>query len=80
MSEIYLYHHLGLGDHISCHGIVRYYCEKYNKVKIFIQTVLKNNKNVDLNELVSAIINVDPTIEQNMIQEILSQLGVTYPK
>jgi len=54
--------------------------EKYNKVKIFIQTVLTNNKNVDLKELVSAIINVDPTIDQNMIQQILSQLGVTYPK
>ena len=49
--------------------------EKYNKVKIFIQTVLTNNKNVDLNELISAIISVDPTIDKNMIQQILSQLG-----
>jgi hypothetical protein len=54
--------------------------EKYNKVKTFIQTILTNNKNVDLKELVSAIINVDPTIEQNMIEQILSQLGITYPK
>jgi len=54
--------------------------EKYNKVKIFIQTVLTNNKNVDLKELISAIISVDPTIEQNMIEQILSQLGITYSK
>ena len=29
--------------------------EKYNKVKIFIQTVLTNNKNVDLKELIWAL-------------------------
>lgn len=31
MKKIYIYHHLGLGDHISCNGIVR--------------TILKKNKN-----------------------------------
>ncbi len=35
MSNILLYHHLGLGDHIICHGIVREYCKKYEKVAIF---------------------------------------------
>lgn len=35
MSSILLYHHLGLGDHIMCHGIVREYCKKYEKVAIF---------------------------------------------
>jgi hypothetical protein len=44
MKEIYLYHHLGLGDHISCHGIVRYYCEKYEKVNLFVKE--HNYKNV----------------------------------
>jgi hypothetical protein len=37
MSELYIYHHLGLGDHISCHGIVRYYCKLYDIVKIFVK-------------------------------------------
>ena len=23
MSDIYIYHHLGLGDHINCNGLVR---------------------------------------------------------
>lgn len=27
---MYIYHHLGLGDHIICHGIVRSVCEKLN--------------------------------------------------
>jgi len=49
--------------------------EKYNKVKLFIQTILTNNKNVDLKELVSAIINVDPSIDPNMIQQILLELS-----
>lgn len=35
MSSILLYHHLGLGDHFMCHGIVREYCKKYEKVAIF---------------------------------------------
>lgn len=35
MSSILLYHHLGLGDHIMCHGIVREYCKKYDRVGIF---------------------------------------------
>lgn len=35
MSSVLLYHHLGLGDHIMCHGIVREYCKNYDEVTIF---------------------------------------------
>lgn len=35
MSNILIYHHLGLGDHFMCHGIVREYCKKYSKVGLF---------------------------------------------
>ncbi|MEI6346114.1 MAG: hypothetical protein WCO79_02685 [bacterium] len=35
MSSILIYHHLGLGDHIMCHGIVREYCKRYDRVTIF---------------------------------------------
>ncbi|PCI30376.1 hypothetical protein COB55_00205 [Candidatus Wolfebacteria bacterium] len=35
MSTVILCHHLGLGDHVMCHGIVREYCKKYSKVLIF---------------------------------------------
>lgn len=35
MSSVLLYHHLGLGDHIMCHGIVREYCKKYERVAVF---------------------------------------------
>ena len=30
-----LLHHFGLGDHFMCHGIVREYCKKYEKVALF---------------------------------------------
>lgn len=42
-NELYLYHHLGLGDHISCHGIVRTYCEMYDKVYLFVKPKYYNN-------------------------------------
>jgi hypothetical protein len=31
----YIYHHLGLGDHIICNGIVMHYLEQYGEVTIF---------------------------------------------
>jgi hypothetical protein len=31
----YIYHHLGLGDHIICNGIVRHYRETYGEVTVF---------------------------------------------
>ena len=37
-DQVYIYHHLGLGDHFHCNGVVRFLCkEKYNKsnVKLF---------------------------------------------
>ncbi len=34
MSSLLIYHHLGLGDHIMCHGIVREYSKKYEKVSL----------------------------------------------
>jgi hypothetical protein len=44
MNELYIYHHLGLGDHISCHGIVRHFCEIKDKVFLFVKE--NNYKNV----------------------------------
>ena len=37
MSEIYIYHHLGLGDHIICNAIVRNYANKYDKIYLFVK-------------------------------------------
>lgn len=32
-----IYHHLGLGDHIICNAIVRYFYEKYGMLSLFVK-------------------------------------------
>jgi len=44
MGELYIYHHLGLGDHILCNAIVRNYAKQYNKIYLFVKA--HNYKNV----------------------------------
>jgi hypothetical protein len=52
----YIYHHLGLGDHIICNGIVRYYSELYDKVSVFckphnyesVKYMYRDDKNIDI--------------------------------
>lgn len=41
----YIYHHLGLGDHIICNGLVRYYREIYSIITVFCKP--HNFANVD---------------------------------
>jgi len=43
-KTIYIYHHLGLGDHIMLNGFVRHFCELYDKVWLFAKPT--NYKNV----------------------------------
>lgn len=31
----YIYHHLGLGDHIICNGLVRFFYQTHNQLKLF---------------------------------------------
>ena len=35
-NEIYIYHHLGLGDHLDCNGMVRTYVDKYGYDKAHV--------------------------------------------
>jgi len=42
-NEIYIWHHLGLGDHITCNAIVRNYAKKYDKVYLFVKTKYLDN-------------------------------------
>tara|TARA_X000000368_G_scaffold41010_2_gene29704 strand:- start:81 stop:848 length:768 start_codon:yes stop_codon:yes gene_type:complete len=59
-DEIVLYHHLGLGDHIICNGLVNYLSENYfNKINLVINKkfdkslgyLYKHNKNINLVEV-----------------------------
>jgi hypothetical protein len=44
MNEVYIYHHLGLGDHIIANGMVRTIAKKYDKVFLFCKP--RNFRNV----------------------------------
>lgn len=44
-DEFILYHHLGLGDHIICNGLVNYLSKEYNIIHLPVKT--KNLKNVE---------------------------------
>lgn len=44
MKETYIYHHLGLGDHIIMNGYVRMLCDYYDRVFLFCKP--KNIRNV----------------------------------
>jgi len=37
MKELYIYHHLGLGDHIVCNAIVRNYSKQNDKIYLFVK-------------------------------------------
>lgn len=39
----YIYHHLGLGDHFICNGLVRHYYSIYNNIKLFCKNHLQEN-------------------------------------
>jgi hypothetical protein len=36
-DEVQVYHHLGLGDHIICNGLIRELCKHYKKVYCFVR-------------------------------------------
>jgi hypothetical protein len=39
----YIYHHLGLGDHIICNGIIRHFVQLYNEVSVFCKPHYEKN-------------------------------------
>ena len=45
MNELYIYHHLGLGDHIILNGFVRHVAESYDRVWLFAKPG-NNTRNV----------------------------------
>ena len=69
MNEIYIWHHLGMGDHIACNGLVRKYCEEYDKVHLFVKKhnlsnvkrMLRDLKNI---EFISGVGDQDQFVHQ----------------
>ena len=43
ITKKYIRQHLGLGDHIICNGLVRYFCEKHIDVVLFCSSICYEN-------------------------------------
>jgi len=79
--EINVYHHLGLGDHIICNGMVRHFCSNYDKVNLFCYYY--NLKNVsymyrDLKNLTLIPISSDGEIDTHPLKKIGFDLLYNY--
>jgi len=43
MSELYIWHHMGMGDFYTCNGLVRHFATKYDKIHLFYKDPYKEN-------------------------------------
>lgn len=81
MSLKYIYHHLGLGDHIICNGMVRYFCKKYDNIVLFCYTYYYDNVsymyrdlsnleifNFDVEEDAIRFVENNKTVKNNIIK------------
>lgn len=89
---IYIYHHLGLGDHIICNGLVRFLQKKHNEVSLFcyhhnienVSFMYSDNKDIKLIpvesdydcEMFIQINNLNPS---NLYKVGFSELGNHLP-
>jgi hypothetical protein len=78
MNEIYIHHHLGLGDHIICSGIVRQFSKIYRNVFLFCKQ--NNILNVsflyrDLQNVTLVPISNDYDVYNNFKHKDILQIG-----
>ena len=82
-DTLVIYHHMGLGDHITCHGIVRHYCEIWENVLLCVKPHNLNNVQYMYNDLKNLryIVGDDYQIvnflQQNKFQDVLCVGAVT---
>ena len=70
LLPIILFHHLGLGDHIMCHGIVRQYCQLHRKVVTFAKEHNYDSVSFMYRDLENLeIIKGDDSVAKNYIKE-----------
>lgn len=70
----YIYHHLGLGDHIICNGMVRHFLEQFKKVSIFCHSHYSENIRYLYRD--NEDINIMPFKIESEINTFLSTLSI----
>lgn len=68
----YIYHHLGLGDHIICNGMVRHFLEEHGKIGLFCHSHYQKNVNYLYRD--DSEINILPYKNESDICSFLSSL------
>ena len=78
-NELYIYHHLGLGDHIVCHGLVRHYCKQFDTVYLFVKPHNHDNVQYMYNDLENLkLIAGDDTYANNYISKVTKYLKIGF--
>jgi len=75
---LYIYHHLGLGDHIICNGMVRHFCDIHDEIILFCHDHYKENIKYMYRD--NPKIKIEPTTNEYMINLFLSQTKQKYIK
>jgi hypothetical protein len=65
----YIYHHLGLGDHIICNGLVRYYQKIHNDISVFCKN--QNYENVSYMYRDNPLIKIIKVIDDNNVNDYI---------
>lgn len=60
-NSLYIHHHLGLGDHLVCFSIVKYYAQKLDQVYLFV----KHHNISSVKSLYKGLPNVTPIPVKN---------------
>lgn len=69
-TTMYIYHHLGLGDHVSCHGIVRHFCEIEESVGLFVKQHNYENVKYMFNDLTN--LELIPLYDDNDVNDFIN--------
>lgn len=81
MTELYIYHHLGLGDHILCNAIVRNCAKQYDKIYLFVKPHNYNNVSFMYRDLTNIeYIQGEDNLARNIIIDKPNVLKVGFEK
>lgn len=72
---MYIYHHLGLGDHIICNGMVRNFQKKYDEVNVFVKK--HNFDNVKHMFRDNDKIKLTPVVDDNEVKNFISKNNIS---
>lgn len=79
MVQKYIYHHLGLGDHIICNGMVRHFSELYDQITLFcyshyfdnIKYMFRDLKNLTILHFKKEYEIIDYIIKNNLQKDLI---------